>query len=102
MAQGRAVDAGLLKGELGIVAGLDTDNAALIGRYSAVGKPALNTSPASPVSTTTGVAIMPDGWVVAIGTPHVASGRGRRRGPIEHAGLLPALPSAAGQSADQS
>ena len=67
VAQGRAVTAGFLKGDLSIVAGLDSDNRAIVGRYSPVGEPALHTSPASPVSTTTGVAIMPDGWVLAAG-----------------------------------
>ena len=67
VAQGRAVDAEFLKGDLSVVAGLDSDNTAIVGRYSAVGEPALHTSPASPVSTTTGVAIMPDGWVLATG-----------------------------------
>ena len=66
-AQGRAVAADFLLGDLSIVTGFDSDSSATLGRHSAIGEPALFTSLGSPVSTTSGVAIMPDGWVLATG-----------------------------------
>ena len=59
--------AGYLKSEINIVAGLDSDNTAIVGRYSPLGAPGLHAPPASAVSTTTGVALLPDGWVLATG-----------------------------------
>ena len=67
VAQGRAVAAGYLKSELAIATGLDSDNKALVGRHSSVGAPGLFAPPGSGVSTTTGVALLPDGWILATG-----------------------------------
>jgi len=67
LAQGRAVTAGYIKGDLSVVAGFDVDSRATLGRFSSVGDPALNIPPATAASATTGVAIMKDSSVLATG-----------------------------------
>jgi len=67
LTQGRAVTSGYLKGDLNIVAGFDVNQQALVGRFSAVGDPAVNAPAATAISATTGVAIMKDSSVLATG-----------------------------------
>ena len=65
--QGRAVASGDLGGAIRLFTGFDSDSAALIGRYTSTGSPALHASIRDPLSTTTGIAVTPDGSLLASG-----------------------------------
>lgn len=65
--QARALTSGLVAGSVSIIPGFDADSSAKVSRVNAEGKFNLTAPAADPLSTTSGVALLPDGWIVAAG-----------------------------------
>ncbi|MEZ4313760.1 MAG: hypothetical protein R3F14_37545 [Polyangiaceae bacterium] len=67
VSQARAITSGMYTNSVAVFPGYDAGHAARVSRVNAQGKVNVNAPVAEPLSTTTGVALTPDGFILAAG-----------------------------------